>query len=171
MTILDLILLLVLLCFVLTGLRLGLIHTLGALLGIIVGTLVAGHYYDSAAGELSFIFGSHLNLARILCFAFIFIITNRLFGLLFILINKIFKIISIIPFLKTINRLAGAILGFIEGTFVLGLILYVAQKYPFWDFLNKMIASSKVSYFLLKVASILVPLLPSALRHLKTFIK
>jgi len=50
MTILDGVLLLILFLFIATGLRLGLIHTLGALVGTIVGVLVAGNYFEAGAG-------------------------------------------------------------------------------------------------------------------------
>jgi uncharacterized membrane protein required for colicin V production len=170
MSIFDFFLLIILASFVWFGFWFGLIHTFGVLIGIIAGTFVAGLWYDYLAKWTLFIFGGNLNLARVICFIIIFIAINRLVGFVFYLINKIFKFLSIIPFLKTINRLAGAVLGFIEGVLVLGLILYVTLRYPFWTWLNQAIASSKIASYLITIAKILKLLLPEALKRVKDYI-
>ncbi len=57
MALFDLILIIILGGFVLFGLWFGFIHTLGSLLGIVVGAFVAGHYYSGFADWGSFIWG------------------------------------------------------------------------------------------------------------------
>lgn len=164
MSIFDFFLLIILAGFIWFGFWFGLIHTLGALIGIIVGAYTAGLWYDQLAHWTLFIFGGNINLARVICFIIIFIVANRLVGFVFYLIDKIFKFLSVIPFLKTINRLAGAVLGFIEGILALSLILYVTFHYPFWAWLNQAIVNSKIAGYLVGVARILSPLLPEALK-------
>ncbi len=170
MSIFDIILLIILLGFVWFGFWFGLIYSIGSLVGIIAGIYIAGVWYNQLAHWTLFIFQNNLNLARIVCFIIIFIIVNRLIGFGFYLINKIFKIISLLPFLKTINRLGGAIIGFFEGILVLGLILYLATFYPLWTNLNQVISGSRVAHYLIAVARILSPLLPKLLKKIKDII-
>jgi membrane protein required for colicin V production len=168
MTIFDVILLIAISGFVFFGLFFGLIHTLGSLVGLVAGTWLAGHYYETVAESTKFMFGSQLNLSRIIIFIIIFTIANRLIGFLFYLIDKVFKIISIIPFLKTINRLLGAILGLVEGLLAVGLFLYVAAKYPISPWFTGVLEQSQVAPALAEVSKILTPLLPDALKQLQS---
>lgn len=167
MTLVDIILLIILSGFVLFGLWFGLIHTLGALVGTLAGAYVASHYFSPIAEFLGGKFGGSLPIWKIIVFIFIFTIINRLVGLLFYILEKIFKLISIIPFLKTVNRLAGAVLGFAEGVLVLGLTLHVAGVIPVSaGFISRIIEPSVVAKWLIGVARVLLPLLPAALRVL-----
>ncbi len=170
MTTFDLILLLILGGFVAYGLWFGLIHSLGALVGTIAGAFFAARWYDDFASWLGFLFGGRENLAKVVCFLFLFIIINRLIGFGFWLADKIFSILTIIPFLKTINRLLGAAFGFIEGVLVLGLTLYVALRFPLGEWFTESLANSKVAHYLITVANILKPLLPEILKQIKSII-
>lgn len=170
MTLFDLVLILILGGFVAYGLWFGLIHTLGVLIGTIAGAFLSARWYDEVAAWLGFLFGGHQNAAKVVCFLFLFVIINRLIGLLFWVVDKIFSILTIIPFLKTINRLLGAAFGFIEGVLVLGLTLYVASRFPLSDWFSTDLASSKVAHYLVTIASILKPFLPEILKQIKSII-
>jgi membrane protein required for colicin V production len=170
MILFDLILLLILGGFVLYGLWFGLINTLGVLVGTIAGAFLAARWYDPVSSWAGFLFGGHTNLAKVVCFLILFIIINRLVGLVFWLIDKIFSFFKIIPFLSTINRLLGAVFGFLEGVLVLGLTLFVAERYPLGDWFINSLADSKVAHYLIAVGKILMPLLPEVLRQLKSLI-
>lgn len=166
---LDIILLILVGGFTLAGFWLGLIHTAGSLFGTIVGSFVAGQYYTYLAGWLGGIFGES-NTISVISFIVIFILVNRAIGLIVHLIDRIFKIVSIIPFLKTINRLAGAILGFIEGVLVIGIFLYVASRYPMGDWFISNMKDSAVAHWLIFLSKIITPLLPAMIRQLKAVI-
>lgn len=171
MTIFDTILIIILVGFVIFGLFFGLIRTLGSLLGVVAGAWVAGHYYLTVSGWLESIFFGYNNLGKVIIFIIIFSLVNRLVCLIFVLLDRAFDIISIVPFLKTINRLAGAVLGFVEGALVLGLIIYVASKYAIADnWFGKYLVDSKVAPRLVEFSSILMPLLPEMVRKLKSII-
>ncbi|MBI5071509.1 CvpA family protein [Candidatus Falkowbacteria bacterium] len=170
MIIFDLILLLILGGFVLYGLWFGLIHTLGVLVGTIAGAFLAARWYEPVASWTSFLFGGHENLAKVVCFLILFVIINRLVGLIFWLVDKIFSFLKIIPFLSTINRLIGAVFGFLEGTLVLGLTLYVAERYPLGDWFINSLADSKIAHYFITVGKILTPLLPEILKQIKALI-
>jgi membrane protein required for colicin V production len=171
MTVLDLILVLILFFFTASGLRFGLIHTLGALVGTVVGVLIAGNYFEEGAELIKGVLLNNVNLARVFAFIIIFVLSSRLVGLVFWIIDRAFKVVSIIPFLKSINRLAGAILGFLEGAVILGIILIFIDKFPFSEAIIPAIDGSSVAQWLLGYGKILAPLLPEAVKLLQSHTK
>ena len=82
-TLLDVILLLVLFGFVMFGFMTGLIHALGALIGVVAGTAVASRVFVPLADKYSYFFAGNENVAKIVIFILVFVIVNRLVGLLF----------------------------------------------------------------------------------------
>lgn len=162
---LDLILYILLGGFILYGLWFGLIHALGGLIGVIFGTLFASRLYEPVTRWISPIFGGDPNLLRILSFSIAFIIINRVVGFGFWIIEKIFKVISVLPFLKSVNRLAGAAFGFLEGVFVLGGILFIIARFPLAVPWQKQVQESKVAQSLVRTYTVMTPLLPRALRE------
>jgi uncharacterized membrane protein required for colicin V production len=107
-------------------------------------------------------------LANLLAFFGLFILVNRLVGFLFYIIEKIFGLIAILPFLKTFNRLLGAALGLVEGTLVIGLAIYFAGRFPFSSWFETMLTGSLLARPFNTVGSVLAPLLPDAVRALRT---
>jgi len=170
LTILDIILLITLSGFVFYGLFFGLIRTLGSIIGILTGAFLASHLYLPVSAWAESLFFGFDNLGKIVVFFLLFTLTNRLISFGFYLLNKAFDLISIIPFLKTINRITGAILGFVQGGLVLGLLIYVAIRYIQIDWFMNIISASKVAPFLLKFVKVLLPLLSKALKSLEAFI-
>ena len=163
MNVLDISLLVALGGFVLYGFWFGIIHMVGALLGVVVGAVAAGRLYPMVANWIPFT-GDNANLAKIIAFAVVFILVNKLVGLAFWVVEKIFKFIAVIPFLKTFNRLLGAALGLLEGTLVLGLVIYFASKFPAGAAFEMLMRDSPVAHALLPVGKLLAPLLPLAVR-------
>ncbi|MFH1427862.1 MAG: CvpA family protein [Patescibacteria group bacterium] len=171
MTIFDTILLVILAGFVFYGLFYGLIRTLGSLVGVIAGAYLASRWYLIIFDYAQDLFFGYNNLGKVLTFIILFTIINRLIGWLFSILDKTFNILSIIPFLKTINRLAGAVFGFIEGALVLGLVLYVASRYAILGtFFGKWLVNSEIAPFLLRFVEVLKPLLPEVLKKLQGLI-
>lgn len=167
----DIGLLIVLLGFVANGLAKGLIRLLGQVVGLIIASYAASHFYLTFYewGKDMVNFGD--GTEKFLSFIILFILVSSVIGAVFIVIEKIFNLISIIPFTKLINRLLGGALGLLEGSLSLGLILFVAARYTWIDSLlgNQLIAS-KVAPALIKVATIIMPFLPDALKALKSII-
>lgn len=170
MTVLDIILLLILGGFLFYGFWVGLIHALGGLVGAIVGAVVASRLFGPLAEQWSFIFGGNENLARIVIFLVLFVIINRLVGLAFWFLEKGFKFIAIIPFLKSINRMLGAVFGLLEGVLVVGVTIYVSSRFPLGDFFTTQLQSSDVAKKLVEFSSVITPLLPQLLRQLRSVI-
>lgn len=162
MTILDWALIIILLIYILSGLISGLIYKLGSLIGTILAIVLAGRYYDDLARLLG-----DSTLVKVLAFIIIFIVVSQLLGLLFKLINKVFNLVAILPFLKSINRLGGAILGLVEGALTLGIIIYfVARILPE----SQALLNSDVSKFLIKIGNWVAPLLPEVVRKFQSLI-
>ncbi|MFA5188859.1 MAG: CvpA family protein [Patescibacteria group bacterium] len=169
MTIFDVVLLILLGGFVMFGLWFGLIHTLGAIIGTFAGAFFAGLWFEPLGSWLESIFG-HPNLMRIFAFIFIFIILNRLIGFAFYVLNKIFNFLTIIPFLKTINRLFGGILGFFEGVLVIGLSLFIIARFPLSDWFTSVLEASTVAPWFITTSKILQLMLPELLRQIHSVI-
>lgn len=166
----DMVLLLVLAGFALTGFWFGLIHMLGSLVGLVVASIVAGRYFEVISMKLSFLFGSQQNLGRIIVFILIFLIITRLVGFVFWLINRFFNIIAFLPFLKTANRLGGLIIGVIEGIVLVSLVLYLAVRYPLGASITNALSNSAVVDYLLGVAAKVAPLLPDVVQTVQSVI-
>jgi membrane protein required for colicin V production len=171
LTVLDLILILVLFLFISFSFAMGLIQSIGGLIGVFVGAWAAGQFYEPFGAWLEPILLGNGSLARIVAFIVIFVLINRLVGLIFYVLNRVFHLVAIIPFTKSLNRLLGALFGFIEGCLVLGLILYFIARYGSEsEWVVGVLAGSKVAMWLVYMASILAPLLPVILRQLNSVI-
>ena len=169
-TITDLILILTIAGFAFTGFWFGLIHMVGSFVSIVVAALVSGKYFDFVAVKLSFLFGGNENLGRVITFILIFLFVTRIMGLIFWLINKAFNLVAMLPFVKSANRLGGAILGILEGIILTSLALYLAVRYPLGETITNALSTSKVVEYLLDVASTVAPLLPEVVQTVQSVI-
>jgi membrane protein required for colicin V production len=169
--IIDVVLIIFLAGFVFYGLFFGLIKMVGYLAGLVVGAWVASHYYLIAFDYLKWMFFGHDNVGKVISFIIVLILVSRLVGFLFVVVEKIFNVLAVIPFIKGINRLAGAVFGFVEGLFTLGLILYVASRYAVMGtYVASQMANSKLSPTLVNLTNILSPMFPETLRLLQSVI-
>ena len=171
MSIFDIILLVVLAGCALRGLTTGLIKTVGSLVGLIGGAFLASHFYLALFALISNWFAGYDNIGKVVCFIVIFVIASWIIHLIFVVLDKTYDFLSVIPFLKSINRLAGAILGLLVGGLVIGLLLYVATKYfPFGTTIGNWLSNSQVAPYLLGAAKILLPFLSGSLKSLQSII-
>lgn len=169
MALFDVILLIILFGFILFGAFSGLIQALGALIGVAAGAWFAGLYYEVVSGWLMPFLGGQNMWAKVIAYMAIFIIVNRLVGLIFFIIGKVFNIIAIIPFLKTINRLLGAILGLIEGVLVIGMFIYVCAQFNVSPWLNNLFAQSQIAGYFVRAVGIIQPLIPDTIGQLQGY--
>lgn len=170
MALIDFILLILLGGFALFGFWFGLIHTAGALAGTVLGIYLSSRWYGGAAVWAQGKFAGDLNVWKVIVFILLFILINRLIGLLFYILEKIFNVITNLPFLKSIDRLAGAALGLLEGAVVLGGLVFISSKFPF-GLEQKLFAASVLKTYFLGIFNILMPLVPQALKAADGLIK
>lgn len=166
---LDTVLLILLIGCTAWGFANGFIRAVGGIIGIIIGAVVASRYYVALAALVQPLFGPYGGLAAIVSFAFIFLLVGRLFGIVVYLFEKAFDILAIIPFLKSINRLAGALFGFLLGMLVVGTLLFVSGKYSEWATFNDAVAKSQLAQALLDGARVLTPFFPDQLIELRSY--
>lgn len=169
-TITDLIFILIIAGFGFTGFWFGLIHMVGSFVSIVAAAIIAGRYFDFIADKFSFLFGGRENLGRVITFILIFLVVTRLVGFVFWLINKLFDIIAFLPFLKTANRIGGAILGLIEGVILSSLAVYLLVRYPLGETVTNALSTSQVVDYLLDVANKIAPLLPEVVQKVQAVI-
>lgn len=139
------------------GWKNGAIQTLGRIIGSVLGFLLARSFSIS----LAFIFQIFLSSgwARFVAFVMIFLLVTSVIGIVFKLADGAFKIISIIPFVKSINRFLGAILGIVEAFVVLGGLIWMVKNFDLIPSLAKLLNASLVAHGLLTVFETLLTFL------------
>ncbi len=170
MSIFDIVLILIVAAFVFHGLSKGLIRLLGNLVAIIVGAFIASHFYLTF-----FEWGKYLinneNVGKIVAFIVVFVVAAKVTDWAFVWIEKLFNLVSFIPFTKFINNLLGGILGLLEGSLFLGVILFVASRYALIGSLfGNQLVNSKVAPYLVKTVDMITPVLPEALKALQSIL-
>lgn len=171
MGLLDIILLIILAACALRGFSSGLIKAVGAFVGIIAGAWLASHFYLNLAAATQSWYGGYDNIGKVASFIIIFIVATWGINFLFIILDKTYNLLAIIPFLKSINRLAGAALTLFVGALILGLLLYVMARYaPADTSIGQAILNSVIAPWLLDLAKILMPFLSGSLKDIKSLI-
>lgn len=141
MSYLDIILLVVLAGFTLFGFWSGFLQSVGSIIGTIAGVILANEYFVSVSGWVVAQTGWGENTARVVTFLLLFIVMSRLIGLVFWLAEKILRLV---PFGRTVNRISGAALGFVEGVLAIGVFMYLVDKFPLTGTFASTISSSFV---------------------------
>lgn len=169
-TIIDLALLLVVFLFISFGFFLGFISMIGSLLGLIIGAWAASRYSNDLGDWLAkFLLGSD-TVANIIAYLLIFGFVNRLISFGFWFINKVYKLVTIIPLTKTLNRVLGGLLGFVEAVIILEIALYVTLQFNFSLWLAEQLATSSIVVWLISISNWFVPFLPEIINRFSNLI-
>lgn len=171
MPFIDIILICIIAGFAMFGLWFGLVHTLGSLLGTILGVFIASRYYEPFADWLISATGWGDNVARVIVFIIAFLIINRLVGVVFWFIERFSRIFTKLPIIGGFNRLFGFLFGLLEGVITIGIIIYFIERFPLSDRLMDSLAGSNIAPYTVDVANLLVPLLPEAIRILNSTVE
>lgn len=127
MLLFNIILLLALLAFIGSGLRDGIIHALGRIVGLVIGFLAAKAFYADVAKILSpFLSGGW---GQLISFLLVFILTVRLIGFIVRSLDKTYNLLAKLPFMKSLNHALGGILGFLEGMTIIGGGLWLVKTF------------------------------------------
>lgn len=171
MTIFDTILIVIIAGFGFYGLFFGLIRMIGNIVGILAGTFVASHYYEWFSQYTSWASFGSVNTSKIISFIILLTITSAIVGIIFYIVEKIFNLISIIPFVKSINRLTGLVFGLLLGSLLVGLLIFFASRYSIiTSFFGQVLVDSRIAPLLARFVNILSPLMPDALKALQSLI-
>jgi len=120
---LDIVIIVVVVIATFWGLRIGIIKAVLSLAGLIVGIILAGHYYVPLAEQLAFI--PQTGIARIVAFAIILIGVMVIAGVL----ASVLKWISSVVMLGWVNRLGGAVFGLVLGAIFCSALLATWVKF------------------------------------------
>lgn len=142
----------------------GVFQSLGSILGVFLGYFVASRVSDILALGLEPLFFHRQAVAEAVAFILVFLLINRLIGLICWILAKAFQWLRIIPFVEVMNRVAGALLGFIEGMIVIGIILQSMARILPGNELVALADSSQLAQVLLEIASWYDFLLPSGMK-------
>lgn len=172
MIIIDYVLLAILAYSTIWGFRKGLIKAVGGMVGMVAAIIVASRYFETLADKIAPVIGfeNNMNLARLLSFVAILLLVNYAVAIIVALLNKAYTSVAVLPFMKIGNRLLGAALGLIQSSIMVGLVLYFAARFPFGPVVEKFFEGSKVAPIMLKIATIIHPLLPDAIKQVESLI-
>ena len=126
MILLDILIWAFLVGFVVKGFMKGLVREVCSLLGLVTGGWAAFKYYPYLAEAIRPFIHLPQHVALVLSFILIFLILGLLFYFFGHLLTAIFKIML----LGGINRIGGVLFGFLEGAFILCMILYLGTTKP-----------------------------------------
>lgn len=163
MTFIDILILVIIGAFVFFGFFFGFIHTFGSLIGTIVGIVVASRLVDPTFDMFGFLLGNG-DVAKVIVFIILFLLTSRIIGLLLWFVNGLFYIFAFIPFAGFINRLVGAAFGFVEGIIVVGVVIFYAMQILPDDTLLFTLQNSIMAKFLIAMVSALEVFFPENLK-------
>ena len=168
MELVDVILLLIIGGFALAGVWFGFVHTLGSLIGTVFGIYLATRYFEILSGWLVKVFGWEGNAPKVLAFIVAFFVINRLVGFGFWFLEKFIGFLTRLPFIRSLNRLLGLLLGLAEGVITVGAVIYFIERFPLSLPFMGHLANSQVAPYTVSVATVLLPLVPEAIKLLQS---
>lgn len=154
--------------FALAGLWYGLVNMVVSLIGTIAGIYLATRFYSPISTWIINTTGWDQNLARVVIFIAVFIIILKLVEFIFWIIKKILGIVTKLPGIHGLDRLLGMIFGLIEAVLILGIIFYFVARFPISSWFMTQMAQSRLVPYLVQTVTPLFPLIPDALKLLKS---
>ncbi len=172
MLIIDYILLIILGYFTLWGFRKGLIRAVGGFVGLIVAIVLASRYFEVVADIVAPYIGlaDNQNLARMVSFVGLLFVINYGVSIIVTIVEKMYKTMAVLPFMKLGNRLLGALLGLIQASVAIGLILYFAARFPFGSIVETFFEDSQVAPVVIQISNVVQPLLPDVIKQIQGLI-
>lgn len=156
MLLVDIILVVILLSFAARGWKNGVIESLGELIGAVLAFLAARAWSPWLGGIIGTLLPGREGLARFIAFVIVFLIVARLIGWLFALAAKILKIVTSLPLISLVNKILGAIFGFLGGIVLVGSSVYLALTFRLDATLISWLGSSSVALWTERVFSSLL---------------
>jgi membrane protein required for colicin V production len=159
---LDIAIIIIILIPTLLGLKNGIIKAAFTIAGLIVGIILAGQYYDKLATLVS-----DAAWAKIVAYVVILIAVSVLASWAAALVKNLLKAVM----LNWVNRIGGAVLGFVMGAFFCAAILslWVSLIGSGLIGTNSAVQDSALAQFLLEKFPFVLGLLPSQFDPVKNF--
>jgi membrane protein required for colicin V production len=157
---LDIVILIIIIIPTLIGLKVGIIKALLTIMGVVVGVILAGCFYVALAEHLTFI--SQPSLARIAAFAIILIVVMIIAAV----VASVIKWVVSAVMLGWVNRLGGAVFGFVLGMIFCGALLTIWVKFMG---ISGPIQESSLAALLLDGFPMVLALLPDEFDSVRSF--
>lgn len=141
MGLIDIFILVVLAFFLLKGILRGLLKEVCSLLGLVLGGLFAFTFHLPLAQLLQDSFSLPAQLCVWGSFLAIFLLVVFCFAVIGFVLNRFIKIV----FLGGINRLAGAVFGFLQGVVILSIIVLTLSSSMAPQMVRKKMAQSELA--------------------------
>ncbi len=172
MMIVDYILLVVLAYSTLWGFKKGIIKSVGGMIGLVGAVLIASRNFEKVAYKIAPVLGfqNNMNLARMLSFVALLLVVSYSVSFVVSILEKTYSSVAVLPFMKLGNRVLGAILGLVQSSVMVGLILYFVARFPFGSVVESFFQGSRVAPIMLNIAGIIQPLLPDAIKQVESLI-
>lgn len=144
LTLLDILLWAVMIAFAAKGFVKGLVKEVCALLGVVAGAWAAFTYY----APLSSVIRGVIALPHLIAVVIAFILIYLILGLLFFLLGHLLTVIFKIMLLGWLNRLGGTMFGFLQGAFLLCVVLSLGVRGPLPAKTKAYMNSSSTAHYL-----------------------
>ncbi|HVM90706.1 MAG TPA: CvpA family protein [Verrucomicrobiae bacterium] len=132
----EIILLVILLAVTGRGWKIGVIESLGELVGAVIAFEV-GRYVSAWFGTTG--------VARFVVFVIVALIIAKLIGTLFHIAAKVLKIVTSLPLISLVNKILGGLLGLLSGIVLIGSTTYIVLFYRLDPTLMSWLGSSHVA--------------------------
>ncbi|MEE8472226.1 MAG: CvpA family protein [Dehalococcoidia bacterium] len=162
MNLLDWIILVVLVVSAFSGLKRGLIKTVVSLVGLVIGIVLAGQFDTALAAKLTFI--PQPVLARTAAFVIILVGAMVASGWA----ASLLKSLASRLLLGWADRVGGAVIGLVLGGAIIGALLAMAAKFPFFN-LEGSVGGSWLAAILLDKFPIFLAFLPEDFDRVREF--
>ena len=156
---LDIVIIIVIAIPTFLGLKTGIIKASFSLAGLILGVILAGHYYVPLSEQLSAL---SLGIARIVAFAIILV---GVWVIAILLSGLVERAVSMM-LLGWINRLVGAVFGFVVGAILCSALLAIWVKFLG---IQSFIVDSALAAILLGRFPMVLALLPDEFSAVRSF--
>jgi membrane protein required for colicin V production len=157
----DIVIIIYLCLSVLSGFMQGLIRTVLSIIGLIVGIILAAHFYKQLGDVLTFI--SNKNVADVVAFVFILLVVMGIAALIAWFLRSLIKAIM----LGWVDKIGGAVLGLILGALSISAILAIIAKVSN----SSLITDSKFAAFFLDKFPLILTFLPGDFSTIRNFFK
>ena len=146
----DLILIIIFILFIIRGYTRGFIEQISVISGLIISFYLAIKFYPEMHTALRPYMDLSRNMLDFISFAIIFII----FNILIHLIGEGAKGFLDFIFLKPVDQLAGAFLGFVKGLIIIYILLLFSAQIPYRK-INILLESSFLAEHLLEMSPVI----------------
>jgi len=121
---LDIILMILILVATVHGFMKGIIRMVGNFLGVLIGIWAAGYYFVTFYNWTESLYMGYENAGLAISFLLILAVTRKIVSFFVMLVDRFIGFYKYYSFLGLVNRMAGAIFGFLTSGLFLGIIIY-----------------------------------------------